>query len=196
MRRPSPGGPAISRTLGPCSIPVAGGPGGQPVGRGTDSPPPRVTGPATRRALTTQRRGAPRVCAPTARRPTRAVQSGLRVTKSRARLRPDRDRRTDPRRHRPSAVPTKFQSSLPREGRGVGAARLPWPCPPGSDASRLGIQAQPPAGATLRGGGGSWLELRAESLGKRGAGGHEVPLAAAPALRDASSPPLPGKDRP
>lgn len=103
----------------------------------------------------------PRVYVPTARRPTRALQSGLRVTKSRARLQPDPDRRTDPGTHRPSGVRTKFQSSLPCEGRGLRQRRCPLTVPTGleeelgSDASGPGIQAQPPVGAALWGPGWS-----------------------------------------
>lgn len=57
--RPSPGGPAIGRTLGCCSIPTTSpqpGAARTACREGTD--PQRVMDPATRRALTTQRRGA------------------------------------------------------------------------------------------------------------------------------------------
>lgn len=74
----------------------------------------------------------PRVCAGAAGKPTRTVQSGLRVTKSRARLRPALDRRTDPLTHGPSRFLTKFESSRPGEGRAANRAAAPQRPPQGS----------------------------------------------------------------
>lgn len=123
----------------------------------------------------------PRVCAPTARRPTRAVQSGLRVTKSRARLQPDPDRRKDPGTHRPFGVRTKFQSSLPCEGKGLGQRGWPdrarW-APRGAGVPHLSSRDP----GTAFGGHhatGPWLQLRTESLEKRG---QKVPPSCSPSL--------------
>lgn len=107
----------------------------------------------------------PRVCARAAGKPTRAVQSGLRVTKSRAGLRPAQDRRAYRRTHPPSGLLTKFESSLPSEGRDADCAAAPkGPVPwgAGSDAPVRGA-----GHATLPSGGLAGAAQRGPGWGRR-----------------------------
>lgn len=115
----------------------------------------------------------PRVCARAAGKPTRAVQSGLRVTKSRARLRPAPDQRTDPRTHGPSGFLTKFESSLPGEG---GDARCAAALSVPGWARRRERGRSPPVRASRRASSHrarssrarTWLRVEAAISGKKG----------------------------
>lgn len=200
--RPSAGGLAI-RAGRPHSHSIPHrGPGGKPRGRRQPRRDPKHSGAnhPTRTHHAAPR--SPRVCAGAAGKPTRAVQSGLRVTKSRARLEPARTHA--PARTRTDRLASQLSLKVPFRARDEDSDRAATPNQPtrpgwarrASRGRRPRVSGPGPASLVRP----RWRQAPCKGdLAGRGRrswkSGGGVLLRAAPAGRDARSA-FPGGDRP